>query len=128
MGFHDNVRLEKAYPEYSLAAGAVFQTKNLYQSSGDFIITEDGKLVQRLYRYEDDPDRRHPDLGSPLPKRVDLGEKVIDYHGDLLLWHSDADSRLQLVVRFAHGRLEWIRPFSDYPEDNRVLILEQGAR
>jgi len=88
MGFHDNVRLEKAYPEYGLAGGARFSkprtcTKRVVISSSP----KTANWYSAFYRYEDDPDRRHPDLGSPLPKRVDLGEKqkVIDYHGDLLL-------------------------------------------
>jgi len=30
--------------------------------------------------------------------------------------------------RFTHGELEWIRLVQEYPEDNRLLLLDQGAR
>jgi hypothetical protein len=67
--------------------------------------------------------------GSPLLKRAPKGERVIDYHGDILLYHYQADkSWLELVARFTHGRLEWLRSLADYPEENRVLLMEQGTR
>lgn len=131
MGFSDNLRLEAAYPEYGVPRGAPFQTKSLYAGGGEFTITVDGQLVEHRYRYEEDPERSHPygDWPMPKPKRVSLGDRVIAYHGDILLIYNGPDKRwLELVARFTQGRLEWLRPLEEYPEENRVLLIEQGAR
>lgn len=131
MGFYDNVRLLRWYPEYDVPAGRQFQTKSLYAGGGDFTITEDGQLIEHLYRYEDDPEQTSPITGEPLKKAIHTRDKVIAYHGDisLLAWCDSPDERIQeIVARFTHGVLEWLRPISDYPEDNRTLLREQGAR
>jgi hypothetical protein len=129
MGFCDYVTLEQGCQEYGLTERRSFQTKSLYAGGAEFTITRDGKLVEHSYRYEDDPDRIHPITGSPLLKRIPLGEKVIDYHGDILLhYYGTDDISLELVARFTHGRLEWLRPLAEYPEENRVLLVDQGAQ
>ena len=127
MGFCDYVMLEQGCRVYGLTERSMFQTKSLYAGGAEFTITRDGKLVEHTYRYEDNPD--HPITGSPLLKRIPLGQKVIDYHGDILLhYYGPDDSSLKLVARFTHGRLEWLRPLSDYPEVTRNLLVEKGAR
>ncbi len=124
MGFCDYLTVEQ---ECGAFRGGRCCTKNLCQTSGEYTITRDGKLVEQLYRYEDDPERVHPLTGAPLLKRVPIGERVIEYHGDILLYTAD-DPALELVARFTHGRLEWLCPLEDYPEVNRKLLVEQGAR
>lgn len=129
MGFSDSVTIEQEYAEYGIGKGERFQTKSLYAGMGEFTITEGGNLVEHLYRIEDDPDSRNPITGWPRGKRVDMGRKVIEYHGDILLHRMEPDRQPQeIVVRFTHGRLEWLRPLSEYPEVNRGLLVEQGAR
>ena len=129
MGFCDDLTLEKAYPEYAIAPGQVFQTKNLYQGTGDFTISADGELIEHRYRYDQDQQNLHSVTRSPVLKRVPIGDRVIEYHGDILHFGSKADERYrELVVRFTHGRLEWICPLDKYPEANHALLIEQGAR
>ena len=89
----------------------------------------EGQLIEHRYRYEPDPADLHPVTKFPLAKRVHAGDRVIEYHGDIHLHGSAADERFnELVVRFTHGRVEWIRPLDEYPEANRALLIEQGAR
>lgn len=129
MGFCDYVTLEQEHAEYGVARGSRFQCKSLYAAGTEFTITRDGRLVEHLFRYESDPGRTHPGTGSPLPGRVPCGERAIDYHGDLLLYHcGPGESPRELVARFTHGRLEWLRALDEYPEENHALLLEQGAR
>jgi len=124
MGFCDDLTMEKADPQYGISAGAVFQTKSLYAGGGHFMITADGRLVEHRYRYEPAVEPKFP-----LAKRVHIGDREIEFHGDILLYGAAADERFrELVVRFTHGRVEWIRPLDQYPEANRTLLIEQGAR
>ena len=53
---------------------------------------------------------------------------MIDYHGDILFTMRPTNRSSEFVARFTHGRLEWIRPLEHYPEANRRLLMEQGAR
>jgi hypothetical protein len=107
----------------------MLQTKSLYAGGVEFTITQDGKLVEHLYRYEDDPDRIPSTTGSPRFKHTPIGERMIEYHGDILLHHYGTEKNsLELVARFTNGQLEWLRPLADYPEVNRMLLVEQGAR
>lgn len=129
MGFHDNVRFDKAFPEYSIAEGATFTTRNLRADEGEFAVTAEGTLVEHLYRYEIASKFNISIVRLPLGKRVHVGDKVLDYHGDLLLSDTNSDGPdRELVARFTHGRLEWVRPLNGYPAESRDLLLEQGAR
>jgi hypothetical protein len=129
MGFYDDVTLESGCQECGIPQGSTLQTKSLYAGGGVFTITWDGELVEQLRHYEDDPTRLNPVTGWPLPRRVLDGRRVIAYHGDILLSCVRADDRhRELVARVTHGQLEWIRPVADYPEENRMLLVQQGAR
>ena len=64
-----------------------------------------------------------------MSKRIHVGDKLVLYHGDILLYHYTVGTGLaEFVARFTHGELEWLRPIEDYPENNRMLLVEQGAR
>lgn len=129
MGFFDTVKIATAHEECGVPQGKVFQTKSLHAACGEFTVTADGKLIEHLYRYDNDMECNEPSTLFPRSKRVPMGDKAIDYHGDLLLRARGADGcDKDVVARFTRGQLEWIRPLSDYPEENRVLLLEQGAR
>ena len=129
MGFYDDVTLESGCQECGIPQGSTLQSKSLYAGGGVFTITRDGKLVEQLHHYEDVPAQLNPVTGWPLSRRVLDGQREIAYHGDILLSYVGADDRhRELVARFTHGQLEWIRPVEDYPEENRVLLVEQGAR
>jgi hypothetical protein len=124
MGFCDYLSFEKEYPEHGISKKTLCQTKSLYAGGAEFTITTDGKLVEHLYRYEDDPGRVHPVTRMPRWKRIAIGQKEIAYHGDIFI-HCDGP---ELIARFTHGRLEWIRSVDEYPEENRALLREQGSR
>src|SRR5271165_6360247 len=107
MGFCDYIKLESASPENGVKEGTMFQSKSLYAGGGEFTITADGKLVEHRFRYENDPAIPHSKGRSLRGKRIHVGDRVVDYHGDILLHGSRPDhSPTQLVVRFTHGRLE----------------------
>jgi hypothetical protein len=131
MGLFDTVRLERSYPEYDVPAGLKCQTKSLYASCHEFTITADGKLVEHLFRYEPDPERVHPMLGHILNRAIPIGDKVIDFHGDISLVYTldrPHDRLQELVARFTHGQLEWIRPIEQYPAGNRTLLTGYAAQ
>lgn len=129
MGFCDDVKMELAYPECGVEAGDMLQTKSLYAGGGRFTITAMGELIEHRYRYEQDPSRALPGFTRLPLKAVYIGDRAISYHGDILLWPYKATKPDdQLVARFTHGTLEWVRPICDYPEENQALLLEQGAR
>lgn len=129
MGFCDDVTMERAYPEYGVEHGDTFQTKSLYAGGGKFTITVTGDLIEHRYRYEQDPSRALPGFTHLPLKPVHIGDRAISYHGDILLWPNKAmELDDQLVARFTHGTLEWLKSVRDYPEENKVLLLEQGAR
>jgi hypothetical protein len=111
MGFSDNLTFEKAYPEYAIAPGQVFQTKSLFQLTSDFTISADGKLIEHRYRYDKDPEYLHPVTKFPLAKRVHIGDRVIEYHGDVLLTPINGGSTVQRTRRSLY---EWT-PGMDTP-------------
>lgn len=118
MGF-DTIRFDTAQPSLGIQALEEFQTKSLGQIFNVYNITSDGRLVENLVCYE-----------SP-EKSVAVAHRDLDYHGDLLLCSKAFD---QLMVRFTHGKLEWIRKI-EHPtptdcgvtEDNITLSEEQKA-
>ena len=117
MGIFDDLTMERAYPEYGVEAGDRFQTKSLYAGGGRFTITASGELIEHCYRYEQDPSRALPGFTHLPLKAVYIGDRAIGYHGDILLWPYKA-TKLddELVARFTHGTLEWVKPIGDYPE------------
>jgi hypothetical protein len=83
-----------------------FQTKNLECALFTYTITRDGRLVRRAGTGwgKDIPDR---DTEWPL-------------HGDIRIYTSvktEDPSWIEYVVRFTHGRVEWIRPLSEVEQD-----------
>ena len=129
MGFYDYVTVRVADPQSGIEAGAKFQTKNLYNYDGEFTITPAGQLVEHVYRLEERPNAMATLVNTQFRHRVHVEDKVLAFHGDLLMHCSAGDgSSRELVARFTHGQLEWIRDSSQYPKDSLELLLEQGAR
>src|ERR1700733_14246386 len=103
MGFCDYIKLEIASPENGVKEGTMFQSKSLYAGGGEFTITAEGKLVEHRYRHEDDPAIPHSNRCWLRGKRIHVGDRVIEYHGDILLHGSMPDgASKQLVARFTH--------------------------
>lgn len=129
MGLFDIIKSESSHPECGVTEGMTFQSKSLYAAGGEFTITSDGKLIEHQYRYESNPDKDGETAMLPLLTRIPIGDCTIAYHGDILLVAAGKGDPLQeLVARFTHGRLEWIRALSAYPAENRAILTERGAR
>jgi hypothetical protein len=124
MGLYDKLTMDRESPEFKVSCGDKFRTNSLYAGRGDFTISNEGKLIEHLFRYEPSTESE-PFLG----KRIELGTRIIEYHGDILLCRDGTNSASEEpVARFTHGTLECLIPISEYPEANRVLLVEQGAR
>lgn len=96
MGLFDTVHCEFPLPD-ARHQGLDFQTKDLECTLDDYTITADGRLLRHARRRGRGPDR---DIEWPL-------------HGDISIYtHLAAEdpSWVEYVVRFTHGRVEWIRP------------------
>ena len=91
MGMFDTVVCEHPLPD-GFEGFRGFQTKDLGSTMGLYVITEGGRLVEHVVRYEDHPTIRewHPFLGRWRPARVPVREKRVDqeHHGDLLFYGS----------------------------------------
>jgi hypothetical protein len=129
MGFCDIVMLDKEYPQYGIARGTVFLSKSLYANEAHFTISADGKLIENLCRYALDTEMQHRLGHPPVYRRFPAGDQIVEYHGDILLYGpARGKDSAELVARFTHGRLEWIRSLDEYPEINYKFLLEQEAR
>ncbi len=85
----------------------------------------------RILRFIQGMERLHPHrLGQPpVYRRFNAGNQIVEYHGDILLYGpARGKDSAEMVARFTHGRLEWIRPVDEYPDINYMFLLEHGAR
>jgi hypothetical protein len=101
MGLFDTVRCEYPLPE-SRHQDLEFQTKNLDCLLLRYTIRRDGTLVR--HAGEDA-------FGIGLERDVEW-----PIHGDISIYTSDRSavpSWIEYVVRFTHGRVEWIRPLAE---------------
>jgi hypothetical protein len=129
MGCYDTVVLEKEYQQCGIARGTVFQSSSLFANEAHFTISAEGYLIEHRTHYALDTERQHR-LGHPaVYLRFPAAEQIVEYHGDILLYSpAFGQGTAELVARFNHGRLEWIRPVDEYPAINYALLVEQGAR
>lgn len=98
MGLFDTVGCEYPLPE-ARHQELEFQTKGLECVMDHFTITRDGRLI------------RHPGGWSRLDRDVEW-----PVHGDIRIYTSDKTqdpSWIEYVVRFTHGRVEWIRSLEE---------------
>ncbi len=128
MGY-DLVTLDKEYAEYGLRRRTIFQSKSLYADCGHFTISAAGKLIEHLGRFERDPNELSPFTHKPVLRRIYVGDQVVEYHGDILLYGPQTNKGSgEWVARFTHGQLEWVRPVEEYPDINHTYLVAQGAR
>jgi len=103
MGLFDTVHCEYPLPD-ARHQGLEYQTKDLECLLDNYTITRDGRLVRHASRFGGGPGH---DIEWPL-------------HGDISIYTSvkGEDPRwVEYVVRFTHGRVEWVRPL---PEGGRT--------
>jgi len=106
MGLFDTVRCEYPLPN-ARHQRLEFQTKSLESTLDDYTITRDGRLVRHARRGEHGPGR---DVEWPM-------------HGDVTIYtqvDSDDGAWVEYLVRFTHGRVEWIRSLDEAPDGGEV--------
>jgi hypothetical protein len=115
MGLFDTVRCE--YPLLEAAHQDLeFQTKDFDCLLDDYLITREGWLIRCRRSWGRGPER---DVERP-------------FHGDVTIYGSvpDGDGLVEYVVRFTHGRVEWIRPLEqqdDGPADEPAPVGDEPA-
>jgi len=102
MGLFDTVNCEYRMPNPA-HQDLEFQTKDLECLLDRYVITRDGRLIRR---------------GSELRGL----ERDVEwpFHGDLCIYAGDPENRERLVeyvVRFTHGRVEWIRRLDEITDE-----------
>jgi hypothetical protein len=111
MGMFDTVRCEYPLP-YARHQDLEYQTKDLECLLVHYTITRDGRLVLNARQGRGRPSR---DIEWPL-------------HGDIRIYTSDDSVEphvwIEYVVRFTHGRVEWIRPKEEVPPTPEVPAEE----
>ncbi|MFL6235554.1 MAG: hypothetical protein ACJ76N_20630 [Thermoanaerobaculia bacterium] len=86
-----------------------FQTKNLECALFTYIITREGRLIRRAWSRSGE--KQNPDVEWLL-------------HGDIRIYTSvktEEPSWIEYVVRFTHGRVEWIRPLEEVEKDPGII-------
>lgn len=114
MGIFDQIRCEMKLPDDRLSDGELLQTKSLECCGLSYVITAAGRLILH-----------HRDLvpasvsASPAPPSVSIDQ---NYHGDVEMCGTAKDGGLaEYAVRFTHGTVEWILPFSDLRKHHKWL-------
>ena len=103
MGIFDTVHCEYPLPD-ARHQDLDFQTKDLERFLGTYTITYDGRLIRHAGRGRGGPDR---DIEWPI-------------HGDIRIYTSVDKEWIEYVVRFTHGRVEWIRPLEEVRQSSDV--------
>jgi hypothetical protein len=104
MGMFDTVYCEYPLPD-ARHQDLDFQTKNLECALDTYTITRDGRLVRRA----------GSGWGANLDRDVEWS-----LHGDIRIYtsvKSEDPSWVEYVVRFTHGRVQWIRPLEEVQKD-----------
>lgn len=103
MGLFDTIHCEYPLP-VPQHQELEFQTKDLECLLDEYTITRDGRLLRHARRGGRGPER---DVEWPI-------------HADVCIYDSDPsgdEGLLEYVVRFTHGRVEWIRPLAEAAND-----------
>ena len=108
MGMYDTVYCEYPLPN-ARHQDLDFQTKNLECLMDEYALTQDGRLVRRA--------------------GIGFGGEGLDrdtewpLHGDIRIYTSvktEDPPWIEYVVRFTHGRVEWIRPLAEIRKDSAL--------
>ena len=105
MGMFDEIWWEAELPAGHSPTSRLFQTKSFDSCMDRYVVTDDGKL--RLVG-NSLQDHEPFEGGQSHHESVD-----VDFHGDMRMGSAAEGRYVEYVVRFTHGRLEWIRPSSE---------------
>lgn len=118
MGMFDEVRILYPMPGGYVPQGDwpfPYQTKDFDCTMAHYTVTEDGRLLLHVARYEATPQEELPDPEHPMfgsIRRIEVGDEEIPHHGDINVISTSPDFA-RFTLRFTHGRLEWIRRNDD---------------
>lgn len=105
MGLFDTIRCEYPLPDPS-HQDLEYQTKDLDRAMLHYTITADGRLVRHPWRRGEDGQR----------------DLELLAHGEIAIYtHDDTPEKkwVEYLVRFTHGRVEWIQALTEEQERER---------
>ncbi len=113
-----------------------FQTRDLGESLGYYLITHAGRLVRFRYQFEAAakegiPTHRRRRSTNPFVGDIDvelINFEDLEYHGDIHFYATTTSQKaIEYVVRFTHGTVEWICntqvDVTDYVESMKQLAM-----
>ena len=123
MGLFDHVECKYPLPDTQLVyEGFYFQTKSIGDPyMGYFTITEEGRIIEHKFTYEEVPEEERPYWGKPewdkplfkhfgSLKTIPTEDVDINFHGDIIFYTIDEDKKwVEYEARFTHGTLEMIK-------------------
>ena len=114
MGLFDDITCEYPLPNLSHQDRA-FQTKDLGCWLHRYVITRDGRLIRKA---------RTGVWGEGSPRDMEW-----PIHGDIQMYDfdRDRDQMVEYVVRFTHGRVEWILSAADATAAARDRVPANSA-
>jgi hypothetical protein len=121
MGMFDYLECAANLPGNLPISGRQFHTRSLYGVMARFTITAEGRLLFHSFRCE------HPAAPGRGPFMIPapIGDIDLEFHGDIKLTADEEDLH-EYVVRFTHGTLEWVRPFTDLSEPEQMLATRRS--
>jgi hypothetical protein len=129
MGMFDTVTCLANLPDVALGPQPVFQTYSLGRGMCQYAISEDGRLLRRLFEFDK---TANAGVGKEDPSQsIELPAVDLEFHGDLLLYccsERPSEGSSEYVARFTHGTLEWFRPLSAVSEIQERWLRSTGDR
>jgi hypothetical protein len=120
MGLFDTIQVRIPINEIDYS-DKEFQTKSFDPAVDHYIITQEGRLLIENAKFISIPEEERYYYGKPewnerpvcriagSIKRVVLGLKDTNYHGDIIFYNSE----IEFKARFTNGELEWIEEIKD---------------
>ena len=115
MGAYDDIHCEADLPP----GQRDFQTKSLFRCADRLTITKEGRLIFHPPRYLS---HLSNDVSSPNATETPVSVMDLDFHGDIRLTSNIEARFVEYAARFTHGKLEWIRPWTELSEIHRALL------
>jgi hypothetical protein len=92
-----------------------------------FTITDQGRLIHHQCRLEEAGQHEiRPGVVFSRYRSAAVADVDMEYHGDMLLSGTVDGKLAELVVRFTHGEVEWIRPYESLGEAHKSWVLAKA--
>lgn len=125
MGMYDYLTCKTELPGLGVHEEADCQTKDLFCVFAKFTITAEGRLIEHRFRSEnvDETDTIFGKLVIPRRRDIPLGDRDLEFHGDLRFIASiPGIPSVDYVARFTNGQLEWIKPVDELSEMAQEIL------